>query len=68
VVGGALFALLGLAAASVSVAGFLRDTNSLGTTVMMLLTLALPPLLSGVLFLIDAHRGGTESREITPNG
>lgn len=66
-VGGMLFTILGVLAVGVSVAGFLREANALGTTVMMLITLALPPLFSGFLFLVDARGGGVESGETSPN-
>jgi hypothetical protein len=66
-VGGGLLALMGLLAVALSLAGLIGGRLTLGTALMMLLTLSLPPLLAGIFFLVDARGRRARSREGGPN-
>ena len=54
-VGGGVLTFLGVLALGVCLLGSLRESYSISTAILMLLTLALPPLASGLLFLLDAR-------------
>jgi cytochrome bd-type quinol oxidase subunit 1 len=55
-IGGVLFVIEGACATAVVVMGLLADRLLSSTVLLMLLTLALPPLIAGILFLICANR------------
>ena len=67
VVGGVLLTIMGVIAVALSLVGFLRSAFAPTTMIMMLLTLSLPPLLSGILFLVDVRKARLESRENRSN-
>ena len=54
--GGVLLIGLGIFVLVLSMVAFFRNTNGASTTIMMLLTLALPPSTSGILFLVGARK------------
>jgi hypothetical protein len=62
-VGGGVLIFLGSMALIVTVLGHLRGSNSVTTTILMFLTLALPPLASGILFLLDALEAKREKSQ-----
>lgn len=54
--GGVMLTILGVFAVALSMLGFVQNGNAPSMAIMMLLTLALPPLLAGLLFLAAARR------------
>jgi hypothetical protein len=63
-VGGAVLSIMGVTAIAMSLIGFIRGATALATMIMMLLTLSFPPLISGMLFLVDARKAKAVSRKI----
>jgi hypothetical protein len=63
-VGGAVLSIMGVTAIAMSLIGFIRGATALATMIMMLLTLSFPPLISGMLFLLDARKAKAVSRKI----
>jgi hypothetical protein len=55
-IGGALFTLEGIVALGFIVRAFLWGRFTTSTLMLMCLTLALPPLLAGILFLLNGYQ------------
>jgi hypothetical protein len=66
-VGGVALTIMGVIAIAMSLIGFIRGTTALAAMIMMLLTLSFPPLISGILFLVDARRAKVVSRKLQSN-
>lgn len=61
-IGGVILTILGLIAVALSLLSLVRNGGEPSMAVMMLITLALPPFLSGILFLVAARRERKASR------
>jgi hypothetical protein len=66
-VGGVVLTIMGFTAIAMSLIGFIRGATALAAMIMMLLTLSFPPLISGILFLVDARRAKVVSRKLQSN-
>lgn len=66
-IGGALLALEGIAALGFIVRAFLLGSFTTSTLLLMCLTLGLPPLAAGILFLICWRQSATACTRYTPS-